>query len=364
MKPAIIWGFGQLGTALASAIEASPHFALAGVVDHDPAAATRLSNFVGSGPLVPFHPSIADVTEPAVVFHATTSAPDLATAQVLAAIQAGHSVLSAAEWLFHPWLRFADEGAALDASARERGLHVLGCGINPGFCFEALPLVLARTAHGIKAVDALRVANVGGIGPSDFAHLGFGLEADAFAAQVAAGAIEGHMGFPESVAALAERLPLAIDRITDHLEPTLAVRPHALPYRTVAVGEVVGITQRATGFANGEPVIRFVLDMFLDPAGYDRVPREEIAIVGSRTFRVELAPAAPPASGAAAMMVQAAAALAEQPPGLVSLLDLPLGGARAPARLRAGRVKRSSIGSDFLVEADASNIHSAQPRAG
>ncbi len=73
------------------------------------------------------------------------------------------------------------------------------------------------------------------------------------------------MGFPESIAALAESLGVPIDRITDHLVPTLATRPLQLRHRLVSPGEVVGITQTAAGYIGDDAVINMKLEMFLDP---------------------------------------------------------------------------------------------------
>ena len=353
MKPVIIWGYGQLGAALASAIEASGRFKLLAVIENDPAAAARAEAEVGAGTRsgATVHGGLADYggPAPATIFHATTSAAQAVTEQLLFALGLGHAVVSAAEWLFHPWLRFAEAAEALDVAARAGSTHVLGCGINPGFCFESLPLLLSRTVHSVRSIDILRVSDVGGVGPSDFAHLGFGLDAAAFAAQVADGTIEGHMGFPESVAALAECLSIPVDRITDELLPTFATQPLHLPYRTVFPGEVVGISQTAMGIVAGADLIRMRLEMFLDPKTYGRAPQESIEMVASRSFKLGLQPAAPPAAGAAAMMVSAAAALPAQPCGLVSLLDLPLSGGSDRVRLQAAQTRHSASGTEVLI---------------
>jgi 4-hydroxy-tetrahydrodipicolinate reductase len=352
MTDAAIFGLGALGRALARAIEASALFRIAAIIDPAPDLAGRSLQALlpGSDSQTVVCPHLAPAPSPgAVLFHASTSAPAETTQQVLAALEAGYSVVSAAEWLFHPWLRFAAEAAALDAAARARGARVLGCGINPGFAFETLPVLLAKTMPLVRAVEIRRVAHVGGVGPADFAHLGFGLTAEAFAAAVRHGEIEGHMGFPESVAALAACLGLALDTITDELTPTLAVAPIALAHRTVAIGEVAGITQVATGSLAGHAAIVMTLEMFLDPPAYGRVPRETVAIEGARRLAVTLEPAAPSADGAAAMMVHAASALAAAPPGLLSLLDLPVSGGRLSRKLRAGPAQRSAHGSRFGV---------------
>ncbi|MCW6512161.1 hypothetical protein [Lichenifustis flavocetrariae] len=351
MRPAILWGFGSLGRALATAIGVSRRFDIVAVIDTDPSLVGRtVSDLVPASRCdARVLATLDDYTDPRPVtlFHATTSDPSLVTTQILAALAKGHSVITAAEWMFHPWLRYGDAAEALDAAARAQATHVIGCGINPGFCFEALPLLLSRTVHNVAAVDILRVADVSGIGPSDFGHVGLGLNEEAFRTQVASHVIEGHMGFPESIAAVAECLDLAVDRMTDHLVPTLATRPLQLSHREVSLGQVVGITQTAIGYVADAPVLRMTLEMFLDPASYGRSPREVIDIRASRSFNLTVQPAAPPAEGAAAMMVYAAKMLPAMRSGLVSLLDLPIGESRA--RLRVTDTHRSPQGTEFAI---------------
>lgn len=346
-----IFGFGNLGRALLAAMRASGGFEIAAIIDHAPglrgAAASAVFPAGGHDGIIAA--GLPPAVGPTVLFHASTSAPDRATAEIVAALKAGYSVVSATEWLFHPWLRYGREAEAIDRAARAAGTVALGCGINPGFCFETLPILLSHTMARVERLDILRISNVSGVGPADFAHLGFGLPEDAFRARVAEGSIEGHMGFPESVAALAECAGLAIDAISDRLEPTLATRPVALSHRTVAVGEVAGITQTATGSRDGTECIAMTLEMFLDPEFYGRSPREAVRIEGSRALALEISPAAPPVPGAAAMMMHAARALPSLAPGLASLLDLPMSGGRLSRALRADAGIRDGGGSRFAI---------------
>ncbi|WP_336801145.1 hypothetical protein [Kaistia sp. MMO-174] len=346
-----LFGFGNLGRALFAALQASPDFEIVTIIDDAPDLVGHpVADVVpGTSCDLSIQATLPPAAGPTILFHASTSAPDRATAQILAGLKAGYSVLSAAEWLFHPWLRYGAEFEALDGAARASGTTVMGCGINPGFCFETLPILLSRTLVEVTKLDILRVSNVGGVGPADFAHLGFGLSPETFAGRVADGSIEGHMGFPESVAAVAECVGIPIDTITDSLEPTFATTPIVLSHRTVGIGEVAGITQTATGSLGGVTSIVMRLEMFLDPAAYGRKPQEAVSVEGSRDFSLSLSPAAPPVPGAAAMMLHAARGLAGMPHGFVSLLDMPISGGRLSRTLRAGPAKRSTRGSQFGV---------------
>jgi 4-hydroxy-tetrahydrodipicolinate reductase len=347
---AVIWGVGGLGQAL---LRAAPAYdvAVVALVDQDSAKVGRpladMPSAAQSGNVLAELPPRKS-TGADVVFQSTNSHRETVTRQILAAVEAGYSVVTAAEWMFHPWLRHRDESAAIDAAARKAGVRVVGCGINPGFVFDVLPVLLSHITHSISSIEITRVSNVSGEGPAGFRHLGFGLDRANFGKRVAAGETEGHIGFPESVAAIAERMHLPIDRITDHLEPTLAVRPLQLSHRLINPGEVVGITQTACGYVGGRAALTMRLEMFLDPEGYGRSPQESVVVTGDHSFTLTVKPAARPAEGAAAMMINAAAALPAVPPGLVSLLDLPRGGAPAP-RMHAGAPARDERGTELTM---------------
>lgn len=353
MKTAI-YGFGALGQTIARMMAGREDLRLAAVVDTAPALAGRTvaSVLAATGPDLPIVGTLPPATEPSILFHAATSNPAIVEVQITEALEKGYSVISAAEWLFHPWLRFRPVAEKLEAMAKERGLFVLGCGINPGFAFETLPVLLARTVDAVSEIEILRVSNVRGIGPGDFAHIGFGLTPEAFSAAVAAGEIEGHMGFPESVASLAEYLGLQVDSIADQLIPAPAKAPIELAFGTVAAGEVAAIRQIATGSYAGRETIRMVLEMYLDPDSFGATPKEEVTVKGGRNFKVSIEPGAPSVGGAAAMLFHTARILssAHRPSGLLSLIDLPAGAAAHPRSLRAASSARDGRGVSIVVE--------------
>lgn len=347
MMDAAIVGYGTLGRAIHRVLAQSSAARLSVVVDCAPAlvGVPAVADLGPPGPAIVA--ALPPATVPTVLFHATGSDPDAVTHEILAAVRSGYHVISAAEWLFHPWMRYAERADEIDRAARAAGVTVLGCGINPGFCFESLPVLIARTIGRIDSVEILRVSDVSGIGPSDFAHLGFGLTPDQFAAGVLDGHIVGHMGFPESVAALGECVGLSIDAISDRLAPIPAGAPIQLAHRLVAAGEVAGLVQTAIGYRDDATPIRMVLEMYLDPVSAGRTPCERVRLAGSRTVQVSVEPGSPAVAGAAAMMVEAAHAVAACAPaaGLISLFDLPAGGGRLTRHLKAVAEQRDGSGT-------------------
>ena len=93
------------------------------------------------------------------------------------------------------------------------------------FSFDSVPLLLARATSGVRRVTITRAIDVTGTGPGDIDHVGYALWPDEFEQKIAAGRIEGHMGMPESIAAVAERLNIVIDRVEESWSTAVADFP-------------------------------------------------------------------------------------------------------------------------------------------
>jgi 4-hydroxy-tetrahydrodipicolinate reductase len=329
-KRAIIWGFGKLGREIARAIAARPadRLEIVAIVDTSKLLCGRAAAELvpGLGADLRIVASLAEAPPADIIFHGTETTVAIVEPQLLEALALGCDVITAAEWMFHPWLLHADVAGRIDEAARRVGRRIMGCGINPGFAFDTLPLVFGRTLAGITSIEMLRISNVSGSGTDGFKHVGLALSEAEFRSRLADGSVKGHIGFPESIAAIAERLGMGIDRIVERWDPILAVRVLELPQATINVGDVVAIRQEALAMRAGATCLSMVLEMHLDPEGYGRQPREEVVIdAGSRTV-LTITPAPRSTLGAAAMMAGAALDIDLCPAGIVNFLDLPLGG--------------------------------------
>src|SRR5262249_24771828 len=88
----------------------------------------------------------------------TARGPPIAP-QVEEAVGAGYAVVSTCEELSFPALRDAAWAERVDALAREKGVAVLGTGVNPGFVMDRLPLALAATCVRVDRVQVRRVVD-------------------------------------------------------------------------------------------------------------------------------------------------------------------------------------------------------------
>lgn len=337
----VLFGLGALGSLVVRCLaEGYPLIRVVGAVDHDPAKAGRrladlYPDFAGAGEIV-VRASLAEALAAApasadLLYHLTESAPERIEGQLLEALAAGLDVLSASEAMFHPALRHADFAARLDAAARAKGVTVSGTGINPGFSFDSVPLALARATSGVSRVTITRAIDVTGTGPGDIDHVGYALWPREFEEKIASGRIVGHMGMPESIAAIAERLGLAIDRVEEKWETEVADFPVDSGTPSLGMiepGRVIGITQTGLGLSGEETVIRMSLIMYYDPERFGIAAADTIEIEGAHHIRASLRPAALSLFGAANVIVNATADVHGAAPGLYDMLEAPLAGTR------------------------------------
>jgi 2,4-diaminopentanoate dehydrogenase len=317
----ILWGLGALGARMMKAFVAGiPDARIVGAIDHAPQfAGKRLGDLFAGAPsadvvvAASFDECMARLSEPAdVIYHMTESVLAAIQGQMEGAMARGLNVISASEAMFHPALRFKKVADDLDRVARQHGVSITGCGINPGFVFDSLPLVLARVSSAVSGVKINRVIDVYGTGPHDIDHVGYALWPDEFATKIKQGRIVGHMGMPESIAVIAERLNIPIDRIDETWETSTATFP-------VDSGSSLGMIEPGR-------VMRLI--MYYEPAKHGLVEADDIVIEGTHRVHCTLTPAAISIFGAGLMIVNATHDVINAAPGLHSVLDFSMGGNR------------------------------------
>ena len=340
MADIILFGCGALGSRLLRSLESD--YALVnvvGAVDNAPAKAGRtLGEVCGTARFadIAIAPDLSTCLAglakvPDLLVHMTESKPARIEAQMTEALEAGLNVLSAAESMFYPWLRFGEFSARLDAKAKEKGVTITGTGINPGFSYDSIPLILARSTSAVTSVTIRRTIDVTGTGPGDIEHVGYGLTPEAFNEGVARGDIVGHMGAPESLALMGQYLGIALDEVRESWELATADFPVASGDAMLGVlepGRVVGIRQHAEAYAGGTRVMQTTLSMYYQPERFGLTECDEIEIEGAMPIRVRIDPAIQTLFGASNVVASAILPTIAAAPGLVNTLDMPVVGPR------------------------------------
>ena len=205
---------------------------------------------------------------------ATTSFLHEVATDVRAGVEAGLNVITTAEEAAFPWIIDADLAGALDALARDRGVSVIGVGLNPGFIFDALLLTASGIAWDVRAIRIRRVVDVSRFSATIQRRLGIGFTAQRFEEGVDAGSITGHIGFPQSFHLAARCLGVLIDRIESGFEPVIAERPHDGEHLRVEPGTTAGFVQRYRAICDGRPWMAAEFIAHVDPPAAGHEPAD------------------------------------------------------------------------------------------
>jgi 4-hydroxy-tetrahydrodipicolinate reductase len=319
------FGVGPIGAAILKLMREKQSLEIIGAIDIDPAKAGRdIGEVVGStdGPWgVKVYGDAATILgqEPDVVMHTTSSYLANVMDQLLVCVEAGSSVVSTCEELAYPFRKHPDLSKKLDEAARKEGVAVAGVGVNPGFVMDKLLLTLSAVSQRVDAARAVRIVDASKRRLPLQKKIGAGMTADEFRAQVAAGVIKHH-GLPESIAMVADGLGIALDDISETIEPKIAASKVATQFLTVEAGQVAGVHQIARGTRGGEEKVYMELQMYVgapessDTLSLTGVPDISLTVPGGTHGDV----------ATASVAVNSIPAILDAPAGLRTARDLPL----------------------------------------
>jgi len=278
----------------------------------------------GPGPIVVDSVAEAIEASPEAIVLATGSfLPDVSD-DVMVCARAGVNLVSPCEELAYPYRRDPKLAGEVDEAAKSGGATILGTGVNPGFIFDTLVATCSGVCWDISAIRGRRVVDTIEFGQNIHLRLGIGYTEEEFKAGHENGTIAGHVGFPESIELVCERLGLKLDGpVTEVFDPFVAQTPAPTKYGQVDAGHTEGFVQRATGTVGGVELVRFELLLHLRPhdAGYE--PADTIEIDGRQSIRLSLNPGMDAVVATSAELVNSLPGVIRAAPGLKTVKDLP-----------------------------------------
>ena len=323
---AIQYGVGPIGASIVKLLREKQAVEIIGAIDTDPAKAGRdLGEVVGATDApwgVKVSAEAMEVLEKAadVVIHSTSSSLPKVMDQLLACLEAESCVVSTCEELAYPFRTYPELAAKLDAAAKDWGVALVGTGVNPGFVMDKLVVTLAAVSQRIEHVKALRIVDASKRRLPLQKKIGAGMTVEEFRAQVAAGVIK-HVGLPESVAMVADGLGLAVDQITETIEPVVAQERVVTEFISVDAGQAAGVHQIARGLAGGKEVVYLELQMYVGAKN----PADTIELTGHPNIRLTIPGGTHGDVATASVVVNTIPAILDAPAGLRTSRDLPLG---------------------------------------
>jgi 2,4-diaminopentanoate dehydrogenase len=318
----VLYGLGPIGKAVGRLALSRANLEVVGGIDTDPRmAGLDLGECLGAdetlGTVVSADADafLADA-QPDVVLHCTQSSLALVIPQLEMIVRHGASVVSTCEELAFPWHAENPELAALDQSARRRGVALLGTGINPGYAMDTVPLMLSAASQRVDHVMVERVQDAGLRRLPLMMKVGVGITVEEFEARRVT---IGHIGLPESMYLVADGLGWELDRTERSLEPVISEAAAVFGELTVVPGAVLGVHETVRGFvADAE---RIVLDLRMYAGAPD--PHDAVEIRGVPDLRLRI-DGLHGDLGTAAVAVNAVAAVMRARPGVLTMRDMPL----------------------------------------
>jgi 4-hydroxy-tetrahydrodipicolinate reductase len=279
----IQYGLGPIGNRVTRYLCERPTFRIVGAIDIDPGKVGRdVGELAGLPPLGTTVCADADTVlrEGAdVVVLTTTSSLEKAKEQILRVVSHGLPVVSTCEELSYPWHTQPAIAEQIDRAARERGVAVLGTGVNPGFLMDLLPIVLTAICQDVRSILVERFQDAQYRRLPFQRKIGAGLTVQEFQEKVRGGTLR-HVGLTESMHMIASRMGWNLDRTEDIIEPVVATERVVAGEIVIEPGYCLGVNQTGHAYRNGREVITL---RFRATIG-EPEPRDRIRIEGTPTI--------------------------------------------------------------------------------
>lgn len=257
-------------------------------------------------------------TTPDIVTHATSSYMELIHPQISEIVDHGASVVSSAEELSYPFVKYPELSKKIDRHAQEKKVVVLGTGVNPGFLLDTLAVVLSGVCQKVNSIRAERVVDASRRRLPLQKKIGAGLTVKEFERKAAQGAIK-HVGLPESVGLIALALGWKVGEIQERITPVIAEAAVSSDYIKVPQGAVAGVRQVAKGILAGQELVVLDLRMYLGAQN----PHDSILIDGVPPVDMTIRGGVHGDRATPAIIVNSLQKIARLEPGLRTMIDLP-----------------------------------------
>jgi hypothetical protein len=316
-------GIGPLGQKVLRYAVERGCFNIVGAVDPDPEKAGRdLGRLCGIEPLgITVRDNLADAIKGQsvdVALVTTVSSLVALESQVAELANAKLNIVSTCEELFYPWKTNPQVAGRIDEICRRKGVACLGTGVNPGYLMDLLPTVLSGLCQNVRKVEVWRVQDASVRRIPFQQKIGAGLTLEQFEAKRKAGTIR-HVGLPESIDFIAERLGWRLDEKTESLELVIAESQIDTGYKPIAKGMACGVQQVGRGFAGGREVITLNFKAAVgEPESYDQVH-----IDGEPEIKSRIAGGVNGDVATCAIALNAVRSILQAGPGLKTMAQIP-----------------------------------------
>ncbi len=315
-----------MGCKVAEALSKKKSFAIVGAIDIDPELVGKdlgmiLEDQKPLGVLIQDNPSqvFKSIQADAAVVTTTSHLKEIFP-QIHQCIQAGLHVISTCEELSYPLRREPELTMEIDRLAKERGVTVVGTGINPGYLMDTLPLVLTAPCLDVHAIKVVRMMDSSKRRIPFQKKIGTGLSLEEFRDKIDSHLITGHVGLLESIHMIADGLGWSLDEAVElPPEPVLAEREVETGLGKVKPGYAIGLVSVAYAVRGNRKIITLEFNAHAGVVEeYD-----EILIEGVPNLKERIIGGVNGDIGTVAVTINTIPKAIDSKPGLVLMKDLP-----------------------------------------
>jgi 4-hydroxy-tetrahydrodipicolinate reductase len=323
----VIWGLGAMGGGIGRLLLQKKGVEIVGAIDsHPDKQGKELGEVLGvEAPRILVNKDASAVlTRDAadIVIVATGSFTKEVFPQLKLVADAGMNCITIAEEMAYPEAQEPALTKEIDAMFKAAGVSVLGTGINPGFVLDALIIALTGVCTRVDSIRAVRVNDLSPFGPTVMRTQGVGTTPEEFHKGISEGNIVGHVGFPESMALIAEALGFRLDRVEQAKEPIISNTHRETPHVKVAPGMVAGCKHVAYGYVGEKLVITLEHPQQIRPEAEQVDTGDYIYVTGTPEINMAIKPEIPGGIGTIAMAVNMIPEVINAAPGLCTMQDL------------------------------------------
>jgi len=235
----------------------------------------------------------------------------------------------------------------LEAACAEGGSTFFTSGFDPGWSGDVIPLALASACERVDSVRVSELMDYSTYADPDFTgvYFGYGRPLDYPAPLLQPGMLRG--GWGGMVQMVADALGIRLDEIREEHERLPAPETFETAMGKIEKGTCAAVRFEVQGIVAGRPtVVAAHVNRLRDDVGphWDRLSGGKksgykIEVKGSPSYTCEIEPRGEDGdhntagiTGTAMRVVNAIPVVCDAPPGVVSILDLPLFTARVPRR--------------------------------
>lgn len=316
-------GIGPLGQKIVKFAMERGCFNIVGAVDSDPdKAGKELGELCGINPLGITVCSNLDASigskQVDVALVTTVSSIISLESLIVELASAKINIVSTCEELFFPWRKHPEVSRRIDEVCRRNSVVCLGTGVNPGYLMDFFPTVLTGLCQNVKKVDVWRVQDASVRRIPFQKKIGAGLTLKEFEAKKNDGTLR-HVGLPESIDFIADRLGWKLDRNVEILEPVIADRQIDSGYKSISKGMTCGVHQIGKGLMGDREVITLNFRAAVgEPESYD-----EVLIDGNPKVQSRITGGVNGDIATCAIILNAVRSVLQASPGLKTMGDIP-----------------------------------------